>query len=211
MGARRELAMPPSNEIDEAILSVVTSRWQKVAMVIAKASELRRDKAAESDDQDIAARIESLIDAGKLQCQGDPKHWRRSEVRLPREAPERLYYVATVAIVFPALEPEGPDKFDLYEMDILLESDSRAQAVKDAIAISKASPALRKFDHVEPPVLHAVRKIQHEYPQNTLSSWRNPQGWFPVHVAKIDQKALEALKTGDGIQLWYGFVHVDGQ
>ena len=78
--------MPPSHEIDEAILSIVTSRWQKVAMVIAKALGTQLHKAAEPDYRDVAARIEFLIDEGKLQCQGDPRHWRCSEVRLPRKA-----------------------------------------------------------------------------------------------------------------------------
>jgi len=42
-------------------------------------------------------------------------------------------------------------------------------------------------------------------------SWYSPQEWFHVSVAKIDRKALETLRSGDDIALWYGFVHVDGQ
>ena len=29
--------------------------------------------------------------------------------------------------------------------------------------------------------------------------------------SKIDREALEVLRAGDDIQLWYGFVHVEGQ
>ena len=38
-----------------------------------------------------------------------------------------------------------------------------------------------------------------------------PQEWFFGHVAKIDREALEVLRAGDDIQLWYGFVHVEGR
>jgi len=120
-----------------------------------------------------------------------------------------LHYVATVAIAFPALEPEGPDEFDLYEMDILFESDSPEQALKDAIAISKQSPTWRGFEYPDPPTLHAVRRIQHEYPHNTLPSWHSPQEWFHVNVGKIDRARLEALRAGDDVQFWYGFEYSD--
>jgi len=74
--------MSSPTEIDEAILSAATVRWQKVAMVIVKALRVQQE-AVESDYQEAADRIEALIGQGKLQCQGDPKRWRHSEVRVP--------------------------------------------------------------------------------------------------------------------------------
>jgi hypothetical protein len=198
-------------KIDEAILAAVKKHWLKLARVNGDVLTQMREAGLEIDAETIAARIESLIEEGKLQCQGNPKRWRHSEVRLPRDGPERRHYLATVAIAFPALEPEGPDEFDLYELDILLESESREQALKDAIAISKQSPTWDGFEYPEQAVLHAVRCIQPRYPHHTMPSWTNPQEWFPVSVAKIDREDLEALRAGDDIQFWYGFVHVDGQ
>jgi len=203
--------MPSPAEIDEAILSVVTDRWQKVAMVLVRVLGGRHLEADRSEYDSIAARIEALIEQGKLQCEGNPKRWRHSEVRLPHEGPERRHYVATVAIVFPSLEPEGPDEFDLYEMDILFESDSLEQALKDAVTISKKSATWTGMEYPERSVLHAVKYIQPAYPRYRLPSWHSPQEWFPVAVAKIDREALEALRAGDEIELWYGFAHVDGR
>ena len=76
--------MPSPAEIDHAILSIVTSRWQKVAMIVLKASEVRQQEGVESDYEAIAGRVEALIEQGKLECQGDPKRWRHSEVRIAR-------------------------------------------------------------------------------------------------------------------------------
>jgi hypothetical protein len=205
--------MQSAPEIDDAILSAVSDRWQKVAMVIVTVSGKGLGEADRSEYDDIAARIEALIEQGKLQCQGNPKWWRRSEVRLPQEGPDRRHYVATVAVVFPAPEPEGPDEFNLYEMDILFESDSREQALKDAIAFSKKSPTWRglEIDFESPPVFHAVKDIQPRYPLHRLPSWHDPQEWFPVHIATIDREALGTLRAGDGIEFWYGLAHVEGQ
>ncbi|HSQ20126.1 MAG TPA: DUF3658 domain-containing protein [Blastocatellia bacterium] len=160
--------MPSPAEIDGAILTAVRKHWRKVAMVNGDVLTQMREAGNEVDAETIAARIEALIEEGKLQCQGNPKRWRHSEVRLPHEGPERRHYVATVAIAFPSLEPEGPDEFDLYEMDILFESDSPEQALKDAIAISKQSPTWRGLEYPELAVLHAVRYIRPRYP---LPSW----------------------------------------
>ena len=75
--------MSSQAEIDEAILSVVTTRWQKVSMVIVRALGKRHHQAHDSVYQEIGARIEALIAEGKVQCQGNPKRWRHSEVRIP--------------------------------------------------------------------------------------------------------------------------------
>lgn len=202
--------MPSPSEIDEVIMAAVEKRWLKVAMVVVNVMTEMERAGIEIDAEVIGARIEALIGQGKLQCQGDPKRWRHSEVRLPHLGRELRHYVATVAIVFPSLEPEGSNEFDLYEMDILFESDSPEQALKDAIAISKRSPTWRDLEYPEPAVLHAVRSIQPEYPSNRLPSWDDPQEWFPVSVAKIDRKAVEQLRAGGDIKLRYDFVYVDG-
>jgi hypothetical protein len=68
-------------EVDKAIFSTVSGRWQKVVMIIAKVSEACRQNGIKSDDRVIADRIEVLIEQGRLQCQGAPKLWRYSEVR----------------------------------------------------------------------------------------------------------------------------------
>src|SRR5437016_5993390 len=112
--------MPSAEEIDQAILAAATDRWLKVARIIVDALGPRHREAVDSDYNDVAARIEALIEAGKLQCQDNPKRWRHSEVRLPQEC-DRRHFVATVAIVFPTAD--RADEFDVWETDILLETE----------------------------------------------------------------------------------------
>src|SRR5437763_2181975 len=87
--ARCEPNMPSTAEIDRAILSAVSARWQKIAMIIVNALGVRHREAIESDYEAVADRVEALIEQGKLQCRGDPKRWRHSEVRIAQCAKER--------------------------------------------------------------------------------------------------------------------------
>jgi hypothetical protein len=202
--------MPSPTEIDEAIMAAVTSCWMKVARINGDVLTEMQRTGIEISAEAVAERIEALIEQGKLQCQGNPKRWRHSEVRLPYEGPELRHYVATVAIAFPSLEPEGPDEFDLYEMDVLFESYDPKQVLQSAIEISKKSPTWRGLEYPEPAVLHAVKALQNRYPRYRLPSWHNPQEWFPVLVAKITREAVEELRSGGDIEFRYGFAHVDG-
>jgi len=72
--------------LDELILSVVTPRWQKVAMVIAKALRISGNKGFKTSDSALAARISALCMEGRLESEGNLSKWRRSEVRLPRKS-----------------------------------------------------------------------------------------------------------------------------
>jgi hypothetical protein len=70
------------SEIDAAILSFAEPRWLKVARI---GSEVLNALGLEDSDGEraVAARIEALVSAGKLEAQGDMTRWRWSEVRLP--------------------------------------------------------------------------------------------------------------------------------
>ena len=70
------------SEIDDAVLSSIGPRWQKVAMVIIRAEEKFYGHLPEGEDAKIiAARLEFLIETGRLESQGDISRWRFSEVR----------------------------------------------------------------------------------------------------------------------------------
>jgi len=77
--------MTNSAEIDAAILAVSLRRWQKVAMVISKASERLGCVDTDGDEQHgyYAERIEVLVREGRLVALGDIQKWRFSEVKLP--------------------------------------------------------------------------------------------------------------------------------
>jgi len=69
-------------DINGHILASCHDRWQKVAMIIAKATQRADEQESDLSDA-IATRIEMLVCAGKLEAAGDLNDWRRSEVRLP--------------------------------------------------------------------------------------------------------------------------------
>jgi hypothetical protein len=71
------------SQIDDAVLSSIEPRWQKVAMVISRAAKKLYGDLPEGEDayEMIARRIEFLVESGRLQSQGDISRWRFSEVR----------------------------------------------------------------------------------------------------------------------------------
>jgi hypothetical protein len=72
-------------DIDALILSYAGVHWRKVAMIISKVlHEFERAGTRTSEDQyRVADRIQALVEAGKLQAQGDLSLWRHSEIKLP--------------------------------------------------------------------------------------------------------------------------------
>jgi hypothetical protein len=79
-----EVSLPQSvsaDDIDQAIFSAVTARWQKTAMVIGNALTSCRQLDPPIDAETIRARVQALVESGRLEGQGDLRKWRHSEVR----------------------------------------------------------------------------------------------------------------------------------
>jgi uncharacterized protein DUF3658 len=72
-------------KLDQLITSFVLADWQKVAMILAKSLEWLQDEGAQVGPERLAARIESLVLAGRLESQGNLSRWRHSEIRLATE------------------------------------------------------------------------------------------------------------------------------
>ena len=69
-------------ELDQAILSVAQWRWQKVAKVLVESLVRAGQDLTDPNCEKIEARLHALVEAGRLQAQGDISNWRQSEVRL---------------------------------------------------------------------------------------------------------------------------------
>lgn len=69
-------------QIDGLILSAAGEQWRKVAFIVGKVLMVCRNNAPETSEHTIADRIRALVDAGKLEAQGNLNRWRHSEVRL---------------------------------------------------------------------------------------------------------------------------------
>jgi Protein of unknown function len=83
-----EVSLPPTvttAAIDELIVSCMSPRWHKTAMIVGRAVARSREIGLPVSDQIIAARIEALAEAGFIDNQGDVRMWRHSEVRLTAE------------------------------------------------------------------------------------------------------------------------------
>jgi Protein of unknown function len=74
----------PTSQIDEVILSVLTPKWRKVAMIIGMAKDVFENKQIEIDEDTLASRVEALCEEGRIESQGNLSNWRGSEVRLPQ-------------------------------------------------------------------------------------------------------------------------------
>jgi hypothetical protein len=78
--------MPVDSQIDEAItacLAAANGRWQKVAMVIVRATERLGLPDSPAGYDQVYKRIEVLVDDGRLMARGNISVWRHSELRLP--------------------------------------------------------------------------------------------------------------------------------
>jgi hypothetical protein len=81
----KDIVLPESvseTDLDNAIFSALTSRWQKTAMVIGNALKYCKTLALPVDEEVVGVRIRALAEAGRLEGEGDLRKWRYSEVRL---------------------------------------------------------------------------------------------------------------------------------
>ena len=69
-------------DIDDILFSLLKSRWQKVALVVAKAVDCRNLLGLAISDEIFAARLRDLADNDRIEGMGDLRMWRFSEVRL---------------------------------------------------------------------------------------------------------------------------------
>jgi len=81
--ARGKVSTASDEEIDEVILGRTRPRWQKTAMIAAKALAEFQAKQLDASEHAIAERVRAMIEAGRLAAQGNIACWRRSELRLP--------------------------------------------------------------------------------------------------------------------------------
>jgi Protein of unknown function len=81
----RDVRLPASvseHDLDAIINSVLTSRWQKTAMVIGTALLRCREHGLHVEDEILHARIQALAESNRIESAGDLRAWRHSEVRL---------------------------------------------------------------------------------------------------------------------------------
>ena len=84
----KDIVLPESvseTDLDNAIFSALTSRWQKTAMVIGNALKYCKTLAIPVDEEVVGVRIRALAEAGRLEGEGDLRKCRYSEVRLNGE------------------------------------------------------------------------------------------------------------------------------
>jgi hypothetical protein len=80
-----EVDLAPSiteSDLDEVIFSVMEPQWRKTAMIVGCANERCRELSWSIEPEVLAARIQALADADRIEHQGDLRSWRFSEVRL---------------------------------------------------------------------------------------------------------------------------------
>lgn len=80
-----EVRLPPSiseKDVDAAIFSVMSPRWRKVAAIVPRAQERCHQLGFEISYEAVAARLQALAEAGRIEDFGDLRMWRFSEVRL---------------------------------------------------------------------------------------------------------------------------------
>jgi hypothetical protein len=88
-----DIVLPGSvseTELDSAIISALSSRWQKTAVVLTRALKRCETLGLPVDLQVLGARIQALAEADRLEGEGDLRKWRYSELRLSVEEPRKV-------------------------------------------------------------------------------------------------------------------------
>lgn len=70
------------DEIERAVHTHITSRWRKVALVIAAAADTLGRPSDDKELDRLETSLGKLISAGEVEARGDLNVWRDSEVRL---------------------------------------------------------------------------------------------------------------------------------
>ena len=89
----KDIVLPESvseTDLDSAIFSALSPRWQKTAMVIGKALKQCETLALPVDAELVGVRIRALAEAGRIEGEGDLRKWRYSELRLSVEEPRKV-------------------------------------------------------------------------------------------------------------------------
>ena len=84
----KDIVLPESvseTDLDNAIFSALTSRWQKTAVVVGNALKYCKTLALPVDEEVVGVRIRALAEGGRLEGEGDLRKWRYSEARLNPE------------------------------------------------------------------------------------------------------------------------------
>jgi len=78
-----ELPSPiAESDLDDVLFSVMQPQWRKTAMILVKADERCRERSWPIGLAVLAARVQALAEAGRIDHQGELRYWRFSEVRL---------------------------------------------------------------------------------------------------------------------------------
>lgn len=81
----RDVNLPSSvteGQLDEIILSLLKSRWQKTTVLLTNAGKRCEELGLPISYEVIAARLRTLSDSDRIEGVGDLRIWGRSEVRL---------------------------------------------------------------------------------------------------------------------------------
>jgi hypothetical protein len=69
-------------EVDKLIFAALKDNWRKVALIVGSVFQTCKTRSIPLSDEVIAARIQELAEAGRIESQGNLTKWRYSEVRL---------------------------------------------------------------------------------------------------------------------------------
>lgn len=141
--------MANDQELDSLILSLAKPRWQKTAMIIAKALDRREPGSSDEPAEEVAWRIQRLVETNRLESQGDLSRWRYSEIRLPASSSTTYdknrspvgWYVASYVLRFVELDRDDKDDLDgrfvTWENTIIIKADDIDEAYEKAVTIAK--------------------------------------------------------------------------
>ena len=81
----KDIVLPASvteSDVDKLIFATLKENWRKMALIVGNVFQACKTRSIPLSDEVIAARIQELAEAGRIESQGNLTKWRYSEVRL---------------------------------------------------------------------------------------------------------------------------------
>lgn len=118
-----------------------------------------------------------------------------------------MKYIVVIALIF----DNGSDhenKFDVLEIQTLVEVDHLKKSIPTAIAFWKKRENWQEFGYPDEPLLCAARSVHSEPPFITISEEEHRQNRIDVRIASINEQQFQSLKSYNEIHIPYSFMYI---
>jgi hypothetical protein len=123
-----------------------------------------------------------------------------------------MRYIAHVTLAF-AVDNTHPKTFDIWEHVIVFQSRGSRDALKSALANSKAildqSDNYQALGYLSKPSLYAVRSLHTDVDLPRTSAKRDDNCWMLSRLGTFSEEEMERIRSFNEVSVPYRVIHID--